>query len=188
MILSDLHFGKTGHFRKAGIAVPTHVYKEDLQRLISQIQYFNPAQLIIVGDLFHSKANRELDFFKKWRQDFQQLQIKLVKGNHDILTSDYYNAFDIEVTEKIWHCDPFIFCHDCNDIEPHEDTYIFSGHLHPGVRMVGKARQALQFPCYYFTKYYCVLPAFSKFTGLALIRPQKKEKVFVIAGDHVFGL
>ena len=35
LILSDLHFGKTGHFRKAGIAVPQQVYKEDLQRLIS---------------------------------------------------------------------------------------------------------------------------------------------------------
>src|SRR6185312_7751518 len=30
LILADLHFGKTGHFRKAGIAVPQSVYREDL--------------------------------------------------------------------------------------------------------------------------------------------------------------
>ncbi len=42
LIVSDLHFGKTGHFRKSGIAVPASVYKEDLQRLIVQIQYFQP--------------------------------------------------------------------------------------------------------------------------------------------------
>ncbi|MFX6499045.1 hypothetical protein ABTG19_18945, partial [Acinetobacter baumannii] len=32
LIVSDTHFGKTGHFRKNGIVVPQNVYKEDLQR------------------------------------------------------------------------------------------------------------------------------------------------------------
>ena len=41
LVVSDLHIGKTGHFRKAGIAVPQSVFKEDLQRLVSLIQYFN---------------------------------------------------------------------------------------------------------------------------------------------------
>ena len=63
LILSDLHFGKTGHFRKAGIPVPQQVYKEDLQRLVELIQYFNPTQIIAVGDLFHSHANLELELF-----------------------------------------------------------------------------------------------------------------------------
>ena len=38
LLVSDLHFGKTGHFRKSGIAVPQAVYKEDLQRLVHLIQ------------------------------------------------------------------------------------------------------------------------------------------------------
>jgi metallophosphoesterase superfamily enzyme len=54
LIVSDLHFGKTGHFRKSGIAVPQSVYKKDLQRLFHQVQYFQPRKLIVVGDLFHS--------------------------------------------------------------------------------------------------------------------------------------
>ncbi len=69
LIVSDLHIGKTGHFRKSGIAVPSSVYKEDLQRLIVQIQYFQPRELIIVGDMFHSHANKELELFLKWRSD-----------------------------------------------------------------------------------------------------------------------
>jgi len=85
LILSDLHFGKTGHFRKAGIAIPQNVYKEDLQRLVLSIQHFNPSQLIIVGDLFHSHENKELDWFKRWRGDLSSVTIQLVKGNHDIL-------------------------------------------------------------------------------------------------------
>ena len=33
LILSDMHIGKTAHFRKAGIAVPQQVFQEDLQLL-----------------------------------------------------------------------------------------------------------------------------------------------------------
>ncbi len=90
LIVSDTHFGKTGHFRKSGIGVPQNVYKEDLQRLVNLFQYFKPQQLIVVGDLFHSTINRELEFFQKWRNDFHQLHIELVKGNHDILKKDWY--------------------------------------------------------------------------------------------------
>ena len=84
LILSDLHFGKTGHFRKAGIAVPQDVYKEDLQRLVSTIQHFRANQLIIVGDLFHSHLNKELEWFRRWRSDLSSLKIQLIKGNHNI--------------------------------------------------------------------------------------------------------
>ena len=80
LILSDLHFGKTGHFRKAGIAVPQSVYREDLLRLLSLIQYFQPRQLLIVGDLFHSRENKELDLFLRWRDDFPDLRFRLVMG------------------------------------------------------------------------------------------------------------
>src|SRR5438132_11874266 len=69
LILSDLHFGKTGHFRKSGIAVPQSIFKEDLQRLISQIQHYKPEQLLVVGDMFHSSAHKELEYLLKWRND-----------------------------------------------------------------------------------------------------------------------
>src|SRR5882762_7169930 len=84
LIVSDLHFGKTGHFRKSGIAIPPSVYKDDLQRLVVQIQYFQPRELIIVGDMFHSHANKELELFLKWRSDLSGIHIRLIRGNHDI--------------------------------------------------------------------------------------------------------
>src|SRR6478609_3271958 len=90
LIVSDLHFGKTGHFRKSGIPVPQHVYKHDLQRLITMIQFFQPQKLIVVGDLFHSRENKELELFLKWRQDFPLLTIELIMGNHDILHKSWY--------------------------------------------------------------------------------------------------
>lgn len=188
LIISDLHFGKTGHFRKAGIAIPQNVYKEDLQRLVSLLQYFQPGQLIITGDLFHSKANKELELFKKWRQDLSALPIHLVKGNHDILQDQWYEEAGITVHHHSLAMDPFLFCHDCNDPllqTNYPELYSFTGHIHPGITVSGMGRQSLHFPCFYFTEQYCVLPAFSRFTGTYSIRPAEHEHAFAIVNDTI---
>lgn len=117
IILADLHLGKTGHFRKEGIAVPQAVFKEDLHRLFDIIQQYKPERLIIAGDMFHSKMNKEVDLFTRWRRDISQLPIHLVKGNHDILHNDHYTHADISVTDCSMFIDKFCFVHDMNDVE-----------------------------------------------------------------------
>jgi DNA ligase-associated metallophosphoesterase len=189
LIVSDLHFGKTGHFRKSGIAVPQSVFKEDLQRLVEQIQHFQPEHLIVVGDFFHSKANKELELFQKWREDFSQITIHLVKGNHDILEDDWYTSCDIKLNQEHKIVNEFIFIHDINQPvksqSRHTSTYSFSGHLHPGIRINGAARQSLCFPCFYFGTAYAILPAFSRFTGVAMIDPKENETVFAIVKNKL---
>jgi uncharacterized protein len=178
LILSDLHLGKTGHFRKAGIAVPQSVLKEDLQRLLTLIQYFKPDKVIAVGDLFHSTANLELDLFKRWREDFEALKFMLVKGNHDILKKEWYQSAAIDVIDDTLTIGRFSFTHD--QCDANEGTYSFCGHLHPGIVLHGLGKQSLRFPCFYFTPDHCILPAFGKFTGLATIHPTKKDLVYTI--------
>jgi len=180
LIVSDLHFGKTGHFRKAGVAVPQSVYREDLQRLMSQIQYFQPRQLLVVGDLFHSRENKELTLFKKWREDFPGLAIRLIKGNHDILHDDWYQSAGIELSPERLQIGDFLFVHDIEDAEEAMEAYIFSGHVHPGIQVHGMGRQSLRFPCFYFGTNYAILPAFSLFTGTVSIYPEPGEQVFAI--------
>jgi len=186
LIVSDLHFGKTGHFRKSGIAVPQSVYREDLQRLVCQLQYFQPEQLIVVGDMFHSHANKELDLFKKWRHDFPRLRIRLVKGNHDILQDQWYEQLLIETTAQL-SIKEVSFTHDITDLDGTvaNGHYYFSGHIHPGVHIRGNGRQSLHFPCFYFSPAFCVLPAFSRFTGLATIRPEAGDNVFAIVNQSI---
>ena len=181
LIVSDLHFGKTGHFRKSGIAVPQTVYKEDMQRLVSLLQFFKPKQLIVVGDFFHSHANKELDFFLKWRSDFESLDIILVRGNHDILKGAWYEQANISIVEDCLHIGPFAFAHDLNACTPENDAYLFSGHFHPAIYLSGAGRQSLTLPCFYFTKDHAILPAFSKFTGVALVDPLPGDAVYAIA-------
>src|SRR5580704_6193002 len=190
LILSDLHFGKTGHFRKAGIAVPPAVYREDLLRLLSLIQYFQPRQLLVVGDLFHSRENKELDLFRRWRDDFPDLGIRLVLGNHDILREDWYEKAGIDVTRNLLRMGEFAFVHDIATLEggvvgtPEGGVvgrpYFFSGHLHPGIRIRGMGKQCLQFPCFYFGGEYAILPAFGLFTGTVSIAPGAESSVFAI--------
>jgi uncharacterized protein len=184
LILSDLHLGKTGHFRKSGIAVPQNVYKEDLQRLVSLVQFFKPRQLIIVGDLFHSVENKELDLFKKWRHDFATVSVRLIKGNHDILPDTWYEEAGIIVHHEELTIKDFSFRHDAC-LDTNSSSYCFSGHVHPGVSIYGIAKQSLHFPCFYFTDNYCILPAFSRFTGTYSVRPQKGEHVFAIVENSV---
>jgi uncharacterized protein len=186
LVVSDLHFGKTGHFRKAGIAVPQTVYKEDLQRLINLLHHFRPAQLIVVGDFFHSSANTELDWFKRWREDFSSLQITLVRGNHDILQAAWYRAAAIEVVYPTLQVSSFLFSHDKCDIPA--DNYAFYGHIHPGVLIQGLGKQSLRFPCFYFAKDHCVLPAFSKFTGAVAMNGNSAENIFAIVENELIAL
>lgn len=192
LVLSDLHFGKTGHFRKAGIAVPQSVYREDLLRLLSLIQYFQPKQLLVVGDLFHSRENKELELFLRWRKDFRELSIRLILGNHDILHENWYGAAGIELCGAQLHIGPFAFIHDIEGVAgaPIRDRpYYFSGHLHPGIRISGMGKQCLQFPCFYFGGDYAILPAFGQFTGTVSIEPGAESNVFAIlppaAGDRL---
>lgn len=186
LIIADLHLGKTGHFRKSGIPVPQNVYKQDLHTLFTGIQHYKPEKLLIVGDMFHSKANKELDLFFKWRNDVSQLHIRLVKGNHDILHQQYYTDAAIE-TVNHFTTGSFCFIHDISDaaIDDAAEQFYFSGHMHPGISLYGGSRQSLRFPCFYFTKQYAVLPAFSAFSGHYMIKPKKGEHVFAIVNQSI---
>jgi DNA ligase-associated metallophosphoesterase len=186
LIVSDLHFGKTGHFRKSGIAVPQSVFKEDIQRLVAQIQFFKPSVLLVVGDMFHSHANKELELFEKWRDDFSHLNIRLIKGNHDILQKKWYTQCGIELFEPALTISEFCFQHDpgkCNEQKGNSPLYVFSGHIHPGITISGIGKQSLRFPCFYFTESYCVLPAFSRFTGTVNVHPENSEVAFAIVNN-----
>jgi DNA ligase-associated metallophosphoesterase len=201
ILVSDCHMGKTGHFRKEGIAVPQDVYKEDLRRLVHLVQFFHAEQLIVVGDLFHSRSNRELDLFQKWRLDLPGLSVHLVRGNHDILEESWYIQAGITLHEGTLHRRTFSFTHHPPEERPGNtlpdvssagpaagERYLFTGHLHPSVTMRGAGKQTLRFPCYYFGKSYAILPAFGQFTGTARVDAQPGDHLFAIVNQEIIHL
>jgi metallophosphoesterase superfamily enzyme len=85
LIVSDLHLGKGGHFRKNGVAMPIEVNLENLWKLSGLLLDHKPERLLLLGDLFHSSFNKEWDQFADVLANFPEIETVLVRGNHDIL-------------------------------------------------------------------------------------------------------
>lgn len=184
LILSDLHLGKPGHFRKNGISVPMQVFEDDLHRLGAAIQLHQPEKILVIGDLFHSSHNAEHDMFLQWREQ-NPTPILLVPGNHDVLTEEWYNRAGISIAAERWKEGPFTFVHD-HDEDYSTDQFVFSGHVHPGVTLYGNARQRVHLPCFYFGRTFALLPAFGRFTGSVSVEMEKEASVFAITENEIF--
>ncbi|RNC79931.1 MAG: ligase-associated DNA damage response endonuclease PdeM [Balneola sp.] len=184
LILSDLHLGKTGHFQKSGIPVPSGVNNENLNRIDSLIERFKPNQVLFLGDLFHSDKNIEWELFKNWRTNYSSLEMILAMGNHDFYSPEEYEALGLICTSIIDSV-PFTFCHDYTLIDSSNKNYTISGHIHPSVILKGKARQKLRIPCFYFGEQFGLLPAFGGFTGTHPITPKSGEQVYGIVNQEI---
>ncbi|MDQ3020554.1 MAG: ligase-associated DNA damage response endonuclease PdeM [Bacteroidota bacterium] len=182
IIVTDIHLGKTGHFRNAGIPVPADLAFVDLEILDDLLNDINLKieRLIVLGDLFHSKLNIDWRIFEEWRIKNRHIKIQLIKGNHDILSDEVYRTLNIEVFD-LAIMNKFMLVHKYKDEDQINGLYKICGHIHPAVRIYGKARQALTLPCFYFGESFGILPAFGRFTGKYIIRPCENDSVFVIA-------
>lgn len=162
LILSDLHVGKSAHFRKHGIPVSSEILTDDLKNLEDLIHHFQPEKVMIVGDLFHAGYNSDLELFKDWRQQFNQ-NFTLIRGNHDKLKCEIYENLGIDCEDDFVENIPFTFIHHPKKIE--ENKFYISGHIHPGF-VLRTRNESLKLPCFGVSSHQIVLPAFSKFTGL----------------------
>lgn len=176
LIVSDVHLGKAGHFRKHGIPIPRQVHVSDIQRINALIEAYNPSTILFLGDLFHSVINEEWDDFAYWSHFHREINQILVLGNHDKHTHEYYQTTSVDVKEVL-ELGPFLFSH-----EPvSASCYNLAGHIHPSVKIHGLARQGMTLPCFYFGRNNGILPAFGNFTGSHPVKPVKGDVVFAIA-------
>jgi uncharacterized protein len=182
LLVSDLHLGKAGHFRGAGLAVP-QTDSHDLAILTTLLQVWQPRRLLFLGDLFHSKQNLEWQQFANWRKQYPDLQVVLVKGNHDILPLVLYKEANILVIEMLAEY-PFVFTH-IPLAAPPPNLYNLCGHLHPAVQITGKGKQKLTLPCFFFGKEVGFLPAFGSFTGLAKLQVAETDEAYLLVGKDV---
>lgn len=187
LIVSDLHLGKSGHFRKSGIAAPHQINQTNIRRLESIVNRVKPDRLLILGDLFHSDVNREWFQFEDWRTEHSQLDIVLVAGNHDTLEPSFYYEAQLSVCYELREGN-FRFIHDATNETVSGTDFIFSGHIHPGVRLRGKGRQSLRLPCFYQTEEKLILPAFGEFTGLYILPEKDAKCIYTIAENKIFQL
>lgn len=183
LIISDVHLGKASHFRKNGMAMPMKSGLEDLTQLNSLLEMYQPKQVLILGDLFHSAYNQEWEYFGSILKKHPNTKCVLVRGNHDILQMHQYERHNLLVYKNSLQEGNIIFAHDVVEIAAHE--FIITGHIHPGFVLHGKGRQRLALPCFYKKKNRLILPAFGGLTGLAHMSKDTEAEIYVSTGERV---
>lgn len=179
LLLADLHFGKTTHFRANGLPLPHASRHADQQTLANVLQDVNPEKVIFLGDLFHSRDNIETDEVAMLLGLFPATEFILVRGNHDKFHDSTYRWLNLHVCDEM-NLGPFTLSHEP---KPKSKDINIHGHLHPAARLGGVGKQSIRLPCFHFTSRSVCLPAFSVLSGTKTIKPKKGEAVVAISGQ-----
>jgi uncharacterized protein len=188
LVLSDLHLGKSAHFRHVGIPVPEGELATDLARLSALVRNTRARHIIVVGDLFHAPAMKSpglMAAFSQWRAGHPELHFTLIRGNHD---KDRFFPEELELAVlDSWKLDSLHFVHDPAEAKPREKQATICGHLHPVCTLPGLAGRRLRSPVFYYrSSDSCfILPSFGSFTGGAEITPVQEDRVFAVTGAQV---
>lgn len=180
LFVADVHLGKAATFRSLGVPVPAGTTQENLDKLSGCIAEFKPLSVYFLGDLLHAKAahNEELlEKLQQWRQQHNNIQMTLIRGNHDSKAGDPPASLNIAVVEEPFMLGGFALCHHPQTVP---NALVLAGHEHPVVVLNGKGRSRARLPCFYVKTDQLILPSFGAFTGGYSVNPQAGEAVFPV--------
>lgn len=183
LLLADLHLGKTEHFRRNGLGIPSLELRENL-RLEALLVRWEPKDVYLLGDLFHSDFNQAWSGFEGLLSRWPRCVFTLVRGNHDRLDESCYAHPNLRVVPELL-LEPFVLVHD--HLDAPKGAYFLAGHIHPRVLLRGKGRQAASLPAFCFGPEGGWLPSFGTFTGGVRLPVKKNWKVFPVMGSEVLG-
>ncbi|WP_025764714.1 ligase-associated DNA damage response endonuclease PdeM [Dyadobacter tibetensis] len=184
LLIGDLHLGKVTHFRNEGIAIPNGAAAENFIVLDRLMQKTKARRIILLGDLFHSRYNREWEEFVAWRRGYPSVSILIVLGNHDSLAQHHYQDAALIVYREEYQEGPFLFCHHPRD-EAQNTQYVFCGHIHPVYVLAGKGRQTFRSPCFVIDPFQAILPSFGVFTGGYKVGWLPDRRIFMLANEMI---
>jgi DNA ligase-associated metallophosphoesterase len=186
LVLADAHFGKAATFRALGIPVPSGTTRGTLARMTRLVERLQPEAIVFLGDLFHAReahARATLAALQAWRSLHAGLELVLVEGNHDLAAGAPPAALAIRIEAEPWQVGPVAFCHHPQFVS---GAFALAGHLHPAVRISGRADDSVRLPCFWLRRGLLVLPAFGEFTGGALVEREDGDRVFGSADDRLY--
>lgn len=188
LLVSDVHLGKSETFQQFGIPIPNQVNQTTLDRLTRLCQTYQPKQLIILGDLFHSRAALVEEVLGPWQRFIATIsaEVLLIVGNHDRRLIPALEALPISYTTEPIQVNSLIFSH-----EPlaQQAGWTICGHVHPCVRLTSKLDN-LRLPCFYLqtSSKLLILPSFGEFTGGFEVSPQAGTTAYVVVENSVIAL
>lgn len=185
LFVADIHVGKVAAFRSAGVPLPPGSTTAVLKRLSRVVNDTQAKRIVFLGDFLHSQAARaELTFarFLEWREVHEHIKITLVRGNHDKHAGDPPANWQIDCINEGEIAGPFCLAH-----HPAQSSngYVLAGHIHPAIRLNGRANDSLRLACFWVGEHVMVLPAFGEFTGMHVVKPKVGDRIFVVADGAV---
>jgi DNA ligase-associated metallophosphoesterase len=186
LVVADAHFGKAATFRARGVPVPQGTTTETLARLTRLIERLRPTAIVFLGDLFHAQeahAAATLAALQTWRDRHAAVDLVLVEGNHDLAAGAPPAALGFQIEAEPWRVGPMAFCHHPQFVPAAE---ALAGHLHPVVRISGRADDSVRLPCFWLRTGLAVFPAFGAFTGGARFEREDGDRVVALAEDRLF--
>jgi DNA ligase-associated metallophosphoesterase len=185
LLVADPHFGKAASFRALGVLVPRGPTAGTLRRLDAALARTNPARLIFLGDFLHAAGGRVAETLRalgRWRRSHAAVEMLLVRGNHDAMAGDPPPELGLQCMDAPRFEAPFVLAHRPR---PSGTGYVLCGHVHPGVRLYGRAHEHARLPCFAFGSRVGILPAFGEFTGLADFESAPGDRVWIVADETV---
>ncbi|MHC4990705.1 MAG: ligase-associated DNA damage response endonuclease PdeM [Planctomycetota bacterium] len=184
LMIGDAHFGKAAAFRAAGIPVPLGTTDADLARLDEALDRTDAARLVVLGDLLHARSGRTdevLGALSAWRTRRRELEVVLVRGNHDRHAGDPPDELAMRCVAAPLDDDGLLLHH-----EPPErpDGPAIAAHVHPTVLLRGRTDR-MRLPCFVLGPELLLVPAFGSFTGGHRVRPGPDEHVFAVTPEGV---
>ena len=160
LLLADLHLGKAETFQAHGIALPSDGDLETLNALIALAAQWPCEQVIVLGDLVHSRLGLTAELRQKLTAlpELLGCRLRLIGGNHD--RGSWIAGLQQEPSQALG---PWWLSHEP---EPRQGLLNLCGHLHP-VALVGRGNNRLRLPCFSLDAQLqrLALPSFGCLTG-----------------------
>jgi len=194
LFVADLHLGKAETFRALGVPVPDGPTVATLRRLDALVRARDAQRVVVLGDLLHARqahAPATLGPLAAWRDAHPRLACVLVRGNHDDHAGEPPAALGIACVDPGSPLGPFRLHHAPAPQAgggPPGDGHRLCGHVHPAVRLRGRAGDSIRLRCFVVGRGQTVLPAFGDFTGAACVTRGPDRRLVAIAGERVFEL
>jgi len=184
LFLADPHFGKGATFRQLGLAVPDDTAGE-LTRLTGLLAQTDARRLVILGDLLHARTGATSVLFESlgtWRSRLPNLEIILIRGNHDRHAGDPPEGLGIMARHGPLILKPFACSHEPVELPGY---HVLAGHLHPSFRLHDRQGISLCSPCFWGRPGCSILPAFGSFTGTQAVHPEPGDRIFLLGPGQI---
>ena len=185
LFVADPHFGKAATFRKVGIPVSEHTTEDDCRRLLEMIERTGSKKLVFLGDFLHARQGKTAPvrtLLFRWREMCSDVEILLVRGNHDLKSGDPWSELSIKCLPEPLQMENWECRH--HPLEKSEIPYL-AGHIHPGYGIRGSGRGGIRAACFWIREDSIILPAFGSFTGLKNVFPSPMDAIYLTNDQEI---